>query len=611
MTDRPVPNIEASALDDTRSLKNYIRKGFNRAIFPAKWLLSFRSAELRMPRRAYLWFLLEVLLFLSGLVFLASLTLLVALGIGVAAYLRPKVQDLPHLFLLVLYLAFLGRMIKAIWVDVVPLIFGVLEELTTRLVIVLVIGWSEMLNQSKTWIWGRYVGVGVLSTFFAYRFCIYAVPGAIPEIAGAIGPQHETHIHVWALTSSLLSVATAVYLTAIPMRMLFSTRLQALLERGEFMRAGVVVLGPYGDVAQASLREKSAILISQISDLHIGGVENETEASSEEERLARHERGLARLLRQIQACRPQAIVISGDITDRGSEQQWGTFQRAVQASGAASLIVMAPGNHDLNIVFDKTRETLAKFEQVNRRGDNERALSYLQAATTVMGSRTRVVSPFTGAIASLSEVFERAAVDFHHWKAGTGPADTLSPVAVLEQIFPMVVTVQDGMSVFVWNTVKRNRWPVFNSVGAVQAGQVERASLLSRALSASEAILHVAHHQVSVPSRRERRAVRSDLPLSRWITSKFMSIEDSSLLLKWFRSRRQKAVLLHGHHHKFFLRQTVDRSLIVVSAPSATVGCEESFDDACSADKRGKWLEVDLLRDGPDLSVDLVRVRQV
>jgi len=51
--------------------------------------------------------------------------------------------------------------------------------------------------------------------------------------------------------------------------------------------------------------------------------------------------------------------------------------------------------------------------------------------------------------------------------------------------------------------------------------------------------------------------------------------------------------------------------LPLVSAPSATVGCEESYDESCVVGSGGKWLNVEVVTRGPDATINFARVREM
>lgn len=69
-----------------------------------------------------------------------------------------------------------------------------------------------------------------------------------------------------------------------------------------------------------------------------------------------------------------------------------------------------------------------------------------------------------------------------------------------------------------------------------------------------------------------------------------MALESSHALVDWLIRRRQRTVILHGHHHKLFVMRQEDCKATIVSAPSATLGCEESFVSGEKRGTQGRWL---------------------
>lgn len=88
-----------------------------------------------------------------------------------------------------------------------------------------------------------------------------------------------------------------------------------------------------------------------------------------------------------------------------------------------------------------------------------------------------------------------------------------------------------------------------------------------------------------------------------------MALGQPSNLMNWLARRSQHTVLLHGHHHKFFVIEHDPSMATVISAPSATQGVEESYSNKLKASKSGSWLELSLRVVGPHVRVENVAPR--
>lgn len=88
-------------------------------------------------------------------------------------------------------------------------------------------------------------------------------------------------------------------------------------------------------------------LIAHLSDSHVsagldtadGGVPGQN--------------GLTEILSSVSLARPSFIVLSGDVTDRGSAWEWEEAVRRIGAVSSDSRVVLVPGNHDLSIAYEE------------------------------------------------------------------------------------------------------------------------------------------------------------------------------------------------------------------------------------------------------------------
>jgi len=314
-----------------------------------------------------------------------------------------------------------------------------------------------------------------------------------------------------------------------------------------------------------------------------------------------------------------SIVVSGDLTDKGDIDSWKALLSCAGVEEAAARIVMAPGNHDLNPIEPGFWRSLRNFADLRRTGQNLRALRYLQVANAIMGERAELICPYTQRLTTLSRVMARAQPDIDAWSGRKSIKDhvrkrSLLPRDLLEKCFPMRVTVGgtssgSGPSFLVWNSVSSTAWPLLNAVGNIDDTQIERASKLISASHAS-ALVHVMHHQIAQPSPKDlvspaKRAIKDR------VTSGWTVLMRATSVIDWIESLGQRTVILHGHKHKHFVADLTDGQATIVSAPSGTLGCEESFVHGFAHSDKGFWLDLRLTVQGAHTQLRGAEPREV
>lgn len=314
-----------------------------------------------------------------------------------------------------------------------------------------------------------------------------------------------------------------------------------------------------------------------------------------------------------------AIVISGDLTDKGDVDSWKALLSCSGLSDITERIVIAPGNHDLNPIEPGLLKSIINLADLRRTGQNLRALRYLQAANALMGRRATIICPYTHRLATLSQVMERAQGDVAVWTARTSNKDrvrkrALLPRDLLEKCFPMLVAVEGGCadmtpSFLVWNSVGGTGWPLLNAVGDIDDAQIKRAATLVGASSAG-ALIHVMHHQLAQPNPKSLVSPNKRSPSDR-LTSGWTLLLRATGVIDWIESLGQRTVILHGHKHKYFVADLQDGHATIVSAPSGSLGCEESFVEGFDQSKVGHWLDIGVSVDGPHVWVREVDARSV
>lgn len=153
-----------------------------------------------------------------------------------------------------------------------------------------------------------------------------------------------------------------------------------------------------------------APLVVHLSDLHV--TENEKVRLVE----GRHPGGNARLRRLLADETIRAadlLVITGDITDRGTARAWHTFKELLDEAGLAERTILVPGNHDLSLVDPIERIADAKHRRTLFRHDRfcvvqlANLLKFAEAFSATLGGKVgfvlkgKEIQPFEDAFAAV------------------------------------------------------------------------------------------------------------------------------------------------------------------------------------------------------------------
>nr|WP_254451966.1 DUF4123 domain-containing protein [Duganella vulcania] len=128
-----------------------------------------------------------------------------------------------------------------------------------------------------------------------------------------------------------------------------------------------------------------------------------------------------------------AIVFSGDITDTGRPGAWQTFESSFGAY--KDRIVMAPGNHDLNIVGYGALSILLVRDKSGAEGRWTRMEAFMKTAIVMMGDRAQVWQD--GKLVPLTDAWERVL----NCKPNLRKA-----LQFANDLFPLVVTVSEDQA---------------------------------------------------------------------------------------------------------------------------------------------------------------------
>ncbi|MGO4684837.1 metallophosphoesterase family protein [Hyphomicrobium sp. 2TAF46] len=260
------------------------------------------------------------------------------------------------------------------------------------------------------------------------------------------------------------------------------------------------------------------------------------------------------------------ILISGDITDAGRSSEWAEFLDAITPyPHLTELMIMLPGNHDLNVVDRANPARLDLPTSPKRRLREIRALSTI---AELQGERVHVVDGTTGEPRSTLNAFlepyaERIA-DFADRGTMRG---TWELANVWPQAFPMVMLpkTEDGLGVILLDSNAQTHFSFTNALGLVTREQTKAIETLARRYSKAKWIIALHHHVVEYP-----RAAKA---LSERIGTALVNGT-------WFVRRMQqlggRAILMHGHRHIDWIGSCGD--VVIVSAPSPVMDVTDDRD---------------------------------
>ncbi|AVS93882.1 hypothetical protein C8246_21490 [Paracidovorax avenae] len=478
-----------------------------------------------------------------------------------------------------------------------------------RLIAIIFAGSAEAFGVSQNLIAGFY-GVICLMLVPGVAWITYKFRGAAPlEFLQSIidGRVVWRGISAWVYFGAFSYFLMVFLVLSVSILLLVSRRFRSVLTRPQIKPL---------DHAKNDFSSMQWCRIAHLSDLHVmasGGklAENPQRSVSID--------GVEKIFSSLLNIDDlSAVVVSGDLTDSGDVASWNAILSCNSLSKLADRIVIAPGNHDLNPIETGFWSSLWGFADLQRNGQNLRALRYLQFANLLMGGRAEVICPYTQRLSKLSCVMARAQPDLIAWSKrsevkGRLRKKSLTPRELLEKCFPMRVAVLDNEgkflpSFFVWNSVSSTAWALLNAVGSIEDTQIERASKLIAACE-DTALVHVMHHQLAQPNPKhlvspKKRAYKDRL------TSGWTVLMRAIPVISWIESLGQKTLILHGHKHKYFVAELMDGQATVVSAPSGTLGCEESFVKDFIQSEDGFWLNLKINVDGPHAMLSEMEVHK-
>jgi len=304
---------------------------------------------------------------------------------------------------------------------------------------------------------------------------------------------------------------------------------------------------------------------------------------------------LERLLDEPGVQSAELLLITGDVTDRGTSVAWRCFLDAVEERGLAERVVMVPGNHDLALVDPLDGELRRHHVLRNDRfGVVQLAnlLKFCEAFAETAGGRAgfvlagdamlpyedawlkaeRAVRPLVAALPDepaprvrwRSYREDRAQVLAYEDRIEAAREQLLA-------LFPVAVPLAGHDAVvFVLNSCAGvSRHPATNALGHVGRAQYRRLDKLARFFAQKIKFVALHHHVVRRTEERGRDFITR-------VMAKFTVLGDSRPLVKFCRAHDVRAVF-NGHRHLSY-QLRLPNGTVLLAAPSSTLGDELAAD---------------------------------
>lgn len=260
------------------------------------------------------------------------------------------------------------------------------------------------------------------------------------------------------------------------------------------------------------------------------------------------------------------IVITGDITDAGRSTEWAEFLDGLSGYPKLSeLIVILPGNHDINVV---DRANPARLDLPFSPKMRLREVRALAAIAAVQGSRVRVFDDTTNELGtSLQTSLEPLADKLAEFSDKGSMSQSLQLTSVWSRSFPMVLPpgTPDGLGMILIDSNAETHFSFTNALGLVSGEQMHAAESVFDQFPDAYWIVALHHHVIEYPK-----------------ASKALSERIGTALINgsWFVRRMQrygkKIVVMHGHRHIDWIGRCGE--LTIVSAPSPVMDVTDEED---------------------------------
>jgi hypothetical protein len=311
--------------------------------------------------------------------------------------------------------------------------------------------------------------------------------------------------------------------------------------------------------------------IAHLSDVHVVGERYGFRLESGRLGPRGNER-FKRLLRQLDAIHAREpldhIMLTGDMTDAGISSEWAEFlDDLAKHPKLAKLVLMLPGNHDLNIVDRANPARMDLPMSPNRRLRELRTMSAMDA---VQGARVRVVDRERRRLGrTLAEVVEPHSKEIESFADSARPRFSTELPDLWAKIFPMVVPPDkpDGLGIVLFDSNADTHFSFTNALGMISAEQIEAFNIVQEQYPEASWLIGLHHHLMEYPW-----AVKA---LSERIGT---ALINGNWVLRQLKPLAGYAVFMHGHRHIDWMGECA--GFPIISAPSPVMGVTDDIDTA-------------------------------
>lgn len=255
--------------------------------------------------------------------------------------------------------------------------------------------------------------------------------------------------------------------------------------------------------------------ILHLTDVHVTETDDTRQLESSWDGPSPVRQRLAAILER-EGPRVDHILITGDVTDAGSDREYERFLEVLESSGHADKVTIIPGNHEL-----------------------------------VQGS------VFTAADKSIQ--LER----FHYWCGRYLP-----PAACESALFPVLRWIDDRTVFIGLDTTGEGRSLYTSASGTVDAEQLERLHDLLEGIPGAVHKIIGLHHSLYPPKTRGT--------LINTIIERYFMYLDNAETIRQLLVKYHNVIVIHGHHHfEMFHEEPGEGRVVTLGAASSTLPDEE------------------------------------
>jgi predicted MPP superfamily phosphohydrolase len=260
------------------------------------------------------------------------------------------------------------------------------------------------------------------------------------------------------------------------------------------------------------------------------------------------------------------VLISGDATDAGRTTEWAEFLEALAAYPAiASLALVLPGNHDLNIV---DRANPARLDLGFSPNSRLRKIRTLSAMNAIQGNRVHTVDRENARLGdTLAEALQAHAKELSEFADSGRPHFSTAVSDLWNDVFPLVMPPRsdDGLGIILLNSNSDAHFSFTNALGMVSVRQVQEIETVTARYPQARWLIGLHHHVVEYP--------RAAKVLSERIGT---ALINGNWFIRRLRPLASRAVLMHGHRHIDWIGEC--GGMAIVSAPSPVMEATNDLD---------------------------------